>query len=58
MPIDRWMDTDVFYIYEKMLPSHKNEHNNVTCSDMDRTRDCHIVWSKSDKDKYHDIACR
>ena len=51
------MDTDVLYIYEKMLLSYKNEHNNATCSDMDRPRDCHIDWSKSDKDKYHDIDC-
>ena len=25
---------------------------NVICSNMDRPRNCHTEWSKSDKDKY------
>ena len=34
----------------------KTEQNNAICSDMDGPRDCHTEWSKSEKDKCHDIA--
>ena len=34
----------------------KKEQNNAICSDMDGPRDCHTEWSKSEKDKCHDIA--
>ena len=39
-----------------LLLSHKKGWNNAICSNMDRPRDCHTEWSKSDKDKYHMIS--
>ena len=36
--------------------SHKREWYNAICSNMDGPRDCHIEWSKSDKDKYRKIS--
>ena len=49
--IDRVMDNeDVVHIY------NKKEWNNAICSNMDGPRDCHTVWSKSEKDKYHMIS--
>ena len=54
MSIDRGMDKeDVVHMYNGILLSHKKEWNNAICSNMDGPRDCHIEWSKSDKDKYH-----
>ena len=32
------------------------EWYNVNCSNMDRLRDYHTDWNKSDKDKYHMIS--
>ena len=29
----------------------KKEQNDATCSNMDGTRDCHIEWNKSDKER-------
>ena len=34
----------------------EKEWNNDICSNMDRPRDYHTKWSKSDKDKYHIIS--
>ena len=34
----------------------KKERNNAICSNTDGPRDYHMKWSKSDKDKYHDIT--
>ena len=34
----------------------KKEWNNVICSNIDETRDCHNEWSKSDKDKYNMLS--
>ena len=39
-------------MYNGILLSHKKEWNNAICSNMDRPRDYHTKWSKSDKDKY------
>ena len=33
------------------LLHHKKERNNAICSNMDRLRDYHIKWSKSDREK-------
>ena len=50
--INRWTDKeDVVYIYNGILLNHKNEWNNAICSDMDRPRDYHTKWSKSDKER-------
>ena len=46
----------MWYIYNRILLSHKKEWNNAICSDMDRPRDCHTKWSKSDGERqisYH-----
>ena len=39
--------------------SHKNEWNNVICSNMDRPRDYHTKWSKSERERQtaYDITC-
>ena len=48
-PIDRWMGKeDVLHIHNGILLSHEKEWNNAICSDMDRPRDDHTKWSKSD----------
>ena len=52
MPIDRWMDKeDMVHIYNGILLSHKKEWNWVICRDIDRPRDCHTEWSKSEREK-------
>ena len=51
MSIDRWMGKeDLVYIYNGILLSHK-EWNNAMCSNMDRPRDYHTKWSKSDRER-------
>ena len=51
-----WMDKgDVVYIYQWNI-SHKKNQNNAICSNMDRPRDYHTKWSKSERDKYHMIS--
>ena len=40
-------------MYNGILLSHKKEWNNAICSNMDRPRDYHTKWSKSEKEKYH-----
>ena len=37
-------------MYNEILLSHKKELNNVICSNMDGSRDCHAEWSKSDRE--------
>ena len=51
MSINRWMDKeDVVHIYNGiLLLSHKKEWNNAIFSNMDRPRDYHTKWSKSDR---------
>ena len=44
---------DVIHTYSRILLSHKKELNNVTCSNMDATRDYHTKWGESEKNKYH-----
>ena len=52
MSINRWMDKeDVTHIYNGILLSHKIEWNNAICSNMDRRRDYHTKWSKSDRER-------
>ena len=51
MPIDRWMDEDVIWIYNGILLSHKKEWNTVFCSNMDGPKGYHIEWSKSDRER-------
>ena len=50
---------DVVHIYSGILLSHKNELNNVICSNMEGPRDYHTKWSKSGKERQipHDITC-
>ena len=55
--MSRWMDTgDVCVMPSGMLIDHKKEWNNATGSNMDRSRDYHSKWSKSEKDKSHMIS--
>ena len=52
MPIDRRMDKEVVvYMYYGILLSHKKKRNWVICWDVDRSRDCHTEWSKSEREK-------
>ena len=44
------------YVYSGILFYHKKEWNNTIQTIMDGPRDYHTKWSKSDKDKYHEIA--
>ena len=46
---------DVVQIHNWILLSHREEQNNAICSNMDRPRDCHTKWSKSDRERqiYH-----
>ena len=47
MSVGRRMDKeDVVHIYNGVLLRNKKEWNNDTCSNMDRSRDDHIKWSK------------
>ena len=39
------------HTYNRILLSHKKERNNAICSDMDRPRDNHTEWSKSDRER-------
>ena len=41
----------MLHIYNGISLSHKKERNSAICSNMDRPRDCHIEWSKSDKER-------
>ena len=61
MSIDRWTDKeDVVHIYNGILLSHKKEQNNAIHSNMDATRDYHIKWSKSERERQipYDITYR
>ena len=42
---------DVVHIYNGILLSHKKEWNNATCSNMDRPRDDHTKWNKSERER-------
>ena len=35
----------------RKLFSHKEEWNNTICSNIDRTRDYHTKWSKSERER-------
>ena len=42
----------MWYIYTmEYYSAIKKEQNNVICSDMDVPRDCHIEWSKSERER-------
>ena len=51
---------EVVHIYNGVLPSSKNEWNNIICSNMNKLRDSYSQWYKSNRnDKYHmNIAYR
>ena len=52
MPINRGMDKeDVVHIYNGTLFSHKKERNCAISRDVDRPRDCHTEWSKSERER-------
>ena len=52
MFLDRGLDKeDVVYVYNGILPSHKKEQNNAIFSNMDGTRNSHIKWSKSERER-------
>ena len=52
MSMDKWMDKEnVVYLHNGILLSHKKEWNNAICSNMDRHRDYHTKWSKSERER-------
>ena len=48
---EEWKKEDVVHIYSGLLLSHKKEQKCAICRDVYRPRDCHIEWSKSEKEK-------
>ena len=48
---------DVAHIYNGILLSHKKEWNSAIFRDMDGPRDCHIEWSKSEREKQISFVC-
>ena len=51
MPTDREVNKeDVVHIYNGALFSHKKRTKQGHLSDMDRPRDCHNEWCKSETD--------
>ena len=49
---NRWMDEeDVVCIYSGILLSHNREWNYSICSHMDRSRNYHTKWNKSDQER-------
>ena len=42
---------DVAHMNNGILLSHKKEQNCTICRDVDRPRDCHGEWSKSEREK-------
>ena len=52
MSIDREMQKkEEVHIYNGILLSHKKNEIMLFCSNMDRPRNYHTKWSKSEKDK-------
>ena len=43
-------------IYSGILLSHKNEPNCAIYRNVDGPRDCHIEWSKSEREKQYCIS--
>ena len=51
MSSDRGLDKeDLVHMYSGMLLNHWKQWNNSICSNMDRPRECHTNWSKSDRE--------
>ena len=42
---------DMVHIYNGILHNHKKELNTAICSNMDATKDYHIKWNKSEREK-------
>ena len=54
MSIKRGMGKeDMVHVYNGILLSHKEEWNNVICSNIAATGYYPLKWKKSEKDKYH-----
>ena len=50
--INRGMDKDdVVHIYDGILQGHKEELNNVICSNMGGPRDYHAKWNEPDRER-------
>ena len=43
------------HIFSGIVLSHKKEQNSAICRDMNRPRDCHTEWSKSERETYSTI---
>ena len=45
------MDEDVLHTYNGILLNHAKELINAICSNMNRSEDYHIKWSKSERER-------
>ena len=53
----RRRNEDMVHMYKAIFLSHQKAHNNAICSNMDRPRDFHTSWSKSDiENQIYDTA--
>ena len=50
---EEWIKEDVAHIYIAILFSYEKEWDYAICRNMDRPRDYHTKWQKSEKAKYH-----
>ena len=46
MPINKWIDKDVEYLYNGILHNLTKEWNYAICSNTDRPRDYHTKWAR------------
>ena len=50
MSIEQWTDKeDMVCIYKGYYSAIKKEWNNAICRNMDGPRDCHTMWSQTEK---------
>ena len=42
---------DVMHVYSEIWLSHEKEWSSAVCRDMDKPRDIHTEWSKSEWEK-------
>ena len=49
-------DQDVVHMYRGLLPGHKKERKNATCSSMDGPRDRHMKRGQAEEDKHHKVS--
>ena len=51
MSIDRWMEKELWYIYNEILLSHKKQQIWDSCSEVHEPIACYTGWSKPEREK-------